>query len=421
MMAMKRNTSDQLTSKEYAREALQHIRHLSEKIGPRGTGSKAEAEAAEYVRQHLLSIGLAPTLQNFRAPFSVWTPFAVASAIALLGIGLWVLTRGSTLGAYLGAIGCGFALWEVYAELNFGWTPLTGLTPQVDSRNVIVSFPPTEQQGRHVVFFAHLDTQRTPIFMRNKAFLIGFFVLFYVAVAVLVLTTFAFVASWFGEWRLPSWAVMPGAAISLAVIGLMVQADLSPHSPGANDNASSVGVALALARHFAAHPLSNTHVWLVFTGAEETGCRGADVFLEQYGHDLFQAYVIPLEGLGVHAPAYSTREGMLRRYTSNAELLRIMRQISDERPDLGLRPVKIKGGYTEAVLAAKRGYRTMALIGLDSQGLLPYWHVPQDTAANIDPDALTRGIEAVAAIPKRLDRLPVSVQLSKLKPLSERS
>ena len=46
-----------------------------------------------------------------------------------------------------------------------------------------------------------------------------------------------------------------------------------PYVHGANDNASGVGLTLAIGEHYAAKPLANTEVWCVATGARKAGIR----------------------------------------------------------------------------------------------------------------------------------------------------
>ncbi|MGI6208128.1 MAG: M28 family metallopeptidase [Anaerolineae bacterium] len=406
---------------EAAQAALDHAQYIAGEIGPRPVGSDAEQEAARYVQGRLSAFGLPnATLHEFSAPGSEWLPFALAGATALLGVAFYLVLGGSLVGAYLGALGLGFGLWEVYAKLAFGWSPLSGLIPNTQTQNVVASIQPTEMIGRNAVIFAHLDSQRTPWFFRSHTSLRLFFGAAYVVLAVLVLTLLAFVFSWFSEFTLPAWAGLPALVLATATVVVMVQAHFTPYSVGANDNASAVGVALELARHFAANPLKNTRLWFVFTSAEETGCHGAAAFLGSQGEQLIQAYAVALEGVGVHTPAYTYREGTLTTYRSNGDLLRILDRLQKARPDLGLRRVSIRGGYTEAGVAIKRGYRSVALVGLDERGDLPYWHTMEDTPDKLRPEALAAAFEVTRALLEDLDDLPVSARLSAVKPLRER-
>ncbi len=225
--------------------------------------------------------------------------------------------------------------------------------------------------------------------------------------------------SWFPSCRC-AWVgpALVAAGITLLV---MLQAHLSPYSSGANDNASAVGVALELAAYFNSNRLKHTRLWFVFTGAEETGCHGAAAFLGAEGSELIQAYAVALEGSGVHRPAYTRREGTLSTYRTNVELERILERLAKSRPELGLRPASLRGGYTEASVAIKRGYRSVALVGLDERGDMPYWHTTQDTPDKIRPEALAATWEVAVSLLQDLDRLPVSVRLAAVRPLAERT
>ncbi len=150
-----------------AQSALDHVLHVAGKLGPRPVGSEAEKEAARYVQSQLLRAGLRPTRQEFQAPTSEWLSFTIAAAAVAVGVGVWLLLSGSVAGAYLGALGIGFGLWEVYAKLTFGWSPLSNFVPRQTSQNVVTSVEPTEGVGRNAVVFAHLDTQRTPLLFRS--------------------------------------------------------------------------------------------------------------------------------------------------------------------------------------------------------------------------------------------------------------
>lgn len=406
---------------EAAEAALGHVHHVAGEVGPRPVGSEGERAAARYVHKRLTTAGLTDAVwQEFAAPSSEWMPFALAGAVALVGVGLWMLLGQSLIGAYLGALGLGFGLWEVYAKLNFGWSPLSGLVPRTQSQNVVASVQPSEGTGRNAVLFAHLDSQRTPWFFRSHTALRVFFISVYLALAVLLLTLIAFVVSWFAELTLPQWAGTPALVVATITVVTMVHAQFAPYSTGANDNASSVGLSLEVARHFRAHPLRHTRLWFVFTGAEETGCHGAAAFLSSQGDQLLQAYAVALEGVGIHPPAYTSREGILGSYRSNGDLLRLLERLERNRPHLGLRRVGLRGGYTEAGVAIKRGYRSVALVGLDERGDLPYWHTLQDTPDKIRREALAATFETVVSLLEALDELPVSIKLSGVKPLSER-
>ena len=70
--------------------------------------------------------------------------------------------------------------------------------------------------------------------------------------------------------------------------------------PGANDNASGVGVCLALARELARRPLVNTRVVVLVTGCEEAGLLGMRHFLSQVNTEGWM--FLNFDGMGAPAP-----------------------------------------------------------------------------------------------------------------------
>lgn len=64
--------------------AIDHIRHLAETIGPRGSTTPQEAEAARYAADVLRRLGLEPVTEPFTSARSAWYPYALFSGLALL-------------------------------------------------------------------------------------------------------------------------------------------------------------------------------------------------------------------------------------------------------------------------------------------------------------------------------------------------
>ncbi|MFX1485224.1 MAG: hypothetical protein ACFFCP_18745, partial [Promethearchaeota archaeon] len=56
-----------------------HVEHLSVVIGPRGSTTSGEKQAAEYAEQVYKNLGLNPLSESFRSAKSAWYPFALAS------------------------------------------------------------------------------------------------------------------------------------------------------------------------------------------------------------------------------------------------------------------------------------------------------------------------------------------------------
>ena len=69
-------------------DLLSHVRYLAEEIGPRGTGTREEAAAADYAAGQLSDMGLPYERQEFRA---VASQNAFPLAINLVALSAFIL------------------------------------------------------------------------------------------------------------------------------------------------------------------------------------------------------------------------------------------------------------------------------------------------------------------------------------------
>ena len=80
--------------------SMDHIRHLAETIGPRGSTTPKEAEAARYAAQVLRQIGLEPVTESFTSARSAWYPYALFSGLVLIGeLLFWIGGRWGAVAA----------------------------------------------------------------------------------------------------------------------------------------------------------------------------------------------------------------------------------------------------------------------------------------------------------------------------------
>jgi len=190
-------------------------------------------------------------------------------------------------------------------------------------------------------------------------------------------------------WRLLS---LPPSAIALGLFLLTLQADLSPFTPGANDNATGAGIVLSVADRLSRAPLTHTSVWAVLSGCEEVGCYGADAFARAHLEELGRAAWIALDSVGSAGagPAYLTRETFLLSTLADPGLLTLADCVASRHPELGACGRPFQGAYTEGSIGAKYGFPVLTLTSVAADGSLADWHRPSDVADNVDGDAVRR-------------------------------
>lgn len=376
------------TLRERARTWLAHIANLAEGIGPRGSTTGAERRAAEYAAVVLTDLGLTPAIEGFRSARSIYQPHLLAAGLMLVSFGVYpVAGRTSAAAAALLALA---ALVSDLLELSFIPNPIRWALPKSGSQNVVAAVPPAQEHRQDVVLIGHLDSHRTPLIFSSpgwvaayKAFTTAAFVTF-LAQAVLYTVGVFWAAGWI-------WPVSLVSAVSaLLLVGLCLQADSTPFSAGANDNASGAGLVLTLAEHLGDEPLHHTRVWLLCSGCEEVQHYGAIDFFRRHRSELHSPRTIAFEMLGCAGPSWLVREGIVVPFHADLSLVALAERLAAEQPALRAHPTHISGGNTEMADALRLGIPAITLSGLTPQGDAPYWHQPGDTVDKIDPEILER-------------------------------
>lgn len=196
----------------------------------------------------------------------------------------WRTGRRWTGWAAVGLSAAAWGLWTAVAlasvllELAFRPNSFCWILPKGRSQNVWARRMPTGEVRQQVVVMGHLDVHRTPLAFSTDRWVRLFSRLVPIglvsAIALLMLFIVGAVVPGL-LWRILS---LPFALVILGVFLITVQADFSPYTAGANDNATGAGIILSLAERWQREPLTHTAVWLVLSGCEEVGCYRAEDF-----------------------------------------------------------------------------------------------------------------------------------------------
>jgi Iap family predicted aminopeptidase len=182
-----------------------------------------------------------------------------------------------------------------------------------------------------------------------------------------------------------------GLAVLYGLILLVVlQAEFSEHTRGANDNASGVGVLLTLAERLRAEPLPETEVWLLADTGEETGGFGMRDFVKRHKEELQGAVFLNVDSVAGAGPCYLTSEMFLQTYRYPTDLLAVAEKVAAERPELGAYKRAMQGAYTDGAVALKAGFKALSFVGYNKDGWIPLWHSPDDEFEYLDKEALDR-------------------------------
>ncbi len=395
---------------------LKHIHILAGMIGPRGSTTRAERRASAYCARVLADLRLAPRVEGFRSPTSLFLVHFYVGAVMLLAFLLYPL--GGRIGAAVALALALLAMYCVVMELLFRPHPLRALLPRGTSQNVIATLPPVDEHRQDLILIGHVDTNHSPLIFRSACWINAWRVISTLIFHSFGVQIIVFTIGLVTQAPLIRWLTVPGGVGALLLVLIMLEAQLSPFSPGANDNATGAGLVLTLAARLRAEPPRHTRVWFVNTGCEEVKHYGAIDFFQMHAGEMLRPSTLVFEMLGRDGPAWLLKEGTigLFNYHSSPELVALCEDVARQHPDLGAHSTQVDGGHTEMADALRIGIPAITLIGLDEGGTRfnydgpeLYWHHLEDTPDKIDPGVLGRSYDFALAFIRALDACAAAI------------
>jgi hypothetical protein len=381
---------------------LNHIYKLAIEIGPRGSTTDEERQAAEYAQEEFKKIGLVPVWQDFKSARSIFLPHIIGSFIMIFAFIIYPLGGKTTV--IIAALLSILVIVSELQELGFQNNLIRMVVPKGNSQNVHAVIPPENEHKQDIILVGHLDTQRTPLFFRNHKFVKIYDNFTTIIFVTYLIQTILYSLSIFLSWNWVWYASFPAAMCAVLMISFFIEAEFSPFTAGANDNASAAGMVLTLAEELNRKPLKHTRVFAVCTGCEETQHYGMIAWYERHLSMLKNPKTIVFELLGVEGPGYLTQEGIIVPFKSSPEILGLIETISQEHPEWGAYPVKISGGNSEMADALRNKIPAICLFGISKDGVAPYWHQIEDTYDKMNPDVMENAWSLTMELIHRIDQ-----------------
>jgi len=172
----------------------------------------------------------------------------------------------------------------------------------------------------------------------------------------------------------------------------------APACPGACSSASGVAAMLTCAEQLLAQLRDDEELWLVATGAQETGAGGlADSLDTRAGPAARDTLVVHFERLGSDALARVAAEVGLERCVHPPRLVELARRVAESGAFGAIGAVDWIGATGVAALAA-RGLPVLALVSTDPDGLPRNDHRPIDPPESVDIACVVRAADFAAAV-----------------------
>ena len=195
-----------------------------------------------------------------------------------------------------------------------------------------------------------------------------------------------------------------GTAISAGTTALMVDAAVRSVVPGANDNATGVAVAIALAGELIERPTESVRVMIVST-SEEAFCEGMGKFMARHGDELpvESTFFLSIDTVGSPHLTVLRGEGALRMRDYRPESLALADTAAEDLgielfPNLRLR------NATDGVYPLNAGYHCISMASCTRLKQPDNYHWPTDTPENVNYSSVLDALRLSEEMIRRLDR-----------------
>ncbi|MCD6288499.1 MAG: M28 family peptidase [Candidatus Hydrogenedentes bacterium] len=371
---------------------LNDIRFLVEKVGPRQPATDNEQKASRYIRERMETVLDSVTVDEFATvETTAWleSGFHIEFIIVYLISLMWPLAA-----ACYGTV----VLFLFIAE-STGIALISRLIRMERSQNVVGRLR-NPFATRNVVVVAHYDTPKwtLPYQPDSRTGITIYWLRFAFIVTIVAGSAVAAIG---GIPHLLSDTVLglrTIAAINLAAMVLIrFRRDSSPDFvAGANDNASGVAAMLSLAERLAADRPNRVAMWFIATGSGHAACCGMHRVMEQKLFDPANTLFINIEEVG-HGPlAYTTQEGILKRFDSSPVLISAAETVGE--PD-GVIPVRRRKPSSETLVASAHNFHAMTVTGAQPDD-------EQTSGSEVDVSAVEHAVSFVESIIRHIDDIP---------------
>ncbi len=381
--------------------ALQHAVFLAKDIGPRPAGAAAEKQALDYVTGKLEALGyrIERSTASFAPSPGIQYPYVVGACIlALTG---WALPRFPFPAIGLPFLVAALPQWTIWAARR---RKATAQTENVFACMNRAANPdgklPEQCAGESTspyssfILCAHIDSARafpfrSQIWLGLQSRIMD--IIQRVAVALALLGALKGVGFSMPPGLLEACSFIAAMAAAIWLFMLLWGFWREAYSPGAIDNASGVGVLLALAEYFAAQPPPNFQLGFLFTGAEETGAHGASAFADRLRTDGKQAAFIVLDMVGAgNALRYISADGVYFPLHTDPRLNKMLQTACPE-----IRPLNETLRSGDHAVFIRRGFPTAALQTSGSSKAERAYHTVHDTIDLLNPVTLEMTLQCL--------------------------
>lgn len=384
--------------REMTNFSVRGIKKICKDVGPRPAGSEQEHEAQKLMAAELDGACDKVEIEPFDVHPGAFLGWILTDGIMMIAAIVLFFFGMSAIALALCALSLIFAIVEflLYKKL------LDPFFPKKTSHNVVAVRKPKGEVRRRIIFSGHADSANEWRFTYygGSKLLVPIIGLRFVGILLgLVLGIWA-VAAGHAFSAADSGALNVMRYVFLAWIPILFTALFFENKKrpvmGANDDLTGCFISMAVVKYMQQHDIrfENTEVWVVLTGSEEAGLRGAKAFCKAHKNELsdVETVFVGLDTIRDYDFAAVYSRDLTGTVKNDAGACALVKEAA-KQTGLDLPYKSVFFGATDAAAVTQAGMKAVSVAAMDPAPA-KYYHTRLDTADNLD----IKTVEAVLGV-----------------------
>lgn len=384
--------------REMTNFSVRGIKKICKDVGPRPAGSEQEHEAQKLMAAELDGACDKVEIEPFDVHPGAFLGWILTDGIMMIAAIVLFFFGMSAIALALCALSLIFAIVEflLYKKL------LDPFFPKKTSHNVVAVRKPKGEVKRRIIFSGHADSANEWRFTYygGSKLLVPIIGLSFVGILLgLVLGIWA-VAAGHAFSAADSGALNVMRYVFLAWIPILFTALFFENKKrpvmGANDDLTGCFISMAVVKYMQQHDIrfENTEVWVVLTGSEEAGLRGAKAFCKAHKNEMsdVETVFVGLDTIRDYDFAAVYSRDLTGTVKNDAGACALVKEAA-KQTGLDLPYKSVFFGATDAAAVTQAGMKAVSVAAMDPAPA-KYYHTRLDTADNLD----IKTVEAVLGV-----------------------
>lgn len=384
--------------REMTNFSVRGIKKICKDVGPRPAGSEQEHEAQKLMAAELDGACDKVEIEPFDVHPGAFLGWILTDGIMMIAAIVLFFFGMSAIALALCALSLIFAIVEflLYKKL------LDPFFPKKTSHNVVAVRKPKGEVRRRIIFSGHADSANEWRFTYygGSKLLVPIIGLSFVGILLgLVLGIWA-VAAGHAFSAADSGALNVMRYVFLAWIPILFTALFFENKKrpvmGANDDLTGCFISMAVVKYMQQHDIrfENTEAWVVLTGSEEAGLRGAKAFCKAHKNELsdVETVFVGLDTIRDYDFAAVYSRDLTGTVKNDAGACALVKEAA-KQTGLDLPYKSVFFGATDAAAVTQAGMKAVSVAAMDPAPA-KYYHTRLDTADNLD----IKTVEAVLGV-----------------------